>query len=76
MPQAVTSTLLLGVEDSCILYQHKDIVKIKRQLNEDFENLCDWLVDNKLNIHFGENKTKSTLFSRKRRAKEYPSIKY
>ena len=24
--------------------------------NEDFENICDWFVDNKLSIHFGEDK--------------------
>ena len=55
MPQAVTSTLLLYADDSCTLYQHKDVVQIEKQLNEDFENLCDWFVDNKLSIHFGED---------------------
>ena len=66
MPQAVTSTLLLYADDSCILYQHKDVVQIEKRLNEDFENLCDWFVDNKLSIHFGEDKTKSILFASKR----------
>ena len=70
MPQAVTSTLLLYADDSCILYQHKDVVQIEKQLNEDFENLCDWFVDNKLSIHFVEDKTKSILFASKRRAKK------
>ena len=28
-----------------------------KRLNEDFENLCDWFADNKLSIHFGEDKT-------------------
>ena len=69
MPQAVTSTLLLYADDSCILYQHKDVVQIEKRLNEDFENLCNWFVDNKLSIHFGEDKTKSVLFASKRRAK-------
>ena len=69
MPQAVTSTLLLYAGDSCILYHHKDVVQIEKRLNEDFENLCDWFVDNKLSIHFGEDKTKSILFANKRRAK-------
>ena len=32
-------------------------------------NLCDWFVDNKLSIHSGEDKTKSFLFARKRKAK-------
>ena len=77
-PQAVTSTLLLYADDSCILYQHKDVVQIGRQLNEDFENLCDWFVDNKLSIHFGEDKTKSIPFASKRRAKNIRqlNIKY
>ena len=55
MPQAVTSTLLLYADDSCTLYQHKDVMQTEKQLNEDFENLCDWFVDNKLSIHFGED---------------------
>ena len=33
MPQAVTSTLLLYADDSCILYQHKDVVQIEKRLN-------------------------------------------
>ena len=68
MPQAVTLTLLLYADDSWILYQHNDVVQIEKRLNEDFGNLCDWLVDNKLSIHFGEDKTKSILFTSKRRA--------
>ena len=44
MLQAVTSTLLLYADNSCILYQHKDIVQIEKQLNEDFENLCDGML--------------------------------
>ena len=69
MSQAVTSTLLLYADDSCILYQHKAVVQIDKRLNEDFENLCNWFVDNKLSIHFGEDKTKSIIFASKRRAK-------
>ena len=78
MPQAITSTLLLYADDSCILYQHKDIVQIEKRLNEDFENFCNWFVDNKLSIHFGEDKTKSILFASKRRAKNIRqlNIKY
>ena len=30
---------------------------------------CDWLVDNKLSIHFGESKTKSILFASERKIK-------
>ena len=70
MPQAVNSKLLLYADDSCILYQHKNIKDIEDHLNKDFENLCDWFVDNKLSIHFGEEKTKSILFGNKYRIKK------
>ena len=36
---------------------------------KDFENICDWFVDNKLSINFGKDKTKSILFTSKRRSK-------
>ena len=67
--QAVKPYLLLYADDSCLMYQHKDIAIIEKILNEDFENICDWFVDNKLSIHFGDDKTKSILFASKRRAK-------
>ena len=34
-------------------------------LNKDFNSLCEWFIDNKLSIHFGEEKTKSILFGTK-----------
>ena len=58
MPQAVKSNLLLYADDSCLMYQHKDIAIIKKILNEDFQNISDWFVDNKLSIHFGDDKSK------------------
>ena len=78
MPEAVTSTLLFYIDDSCILYQHKEIVQFEKQLNEDFEKLCNQFVDNKLSIHFGEDETKSILFASNRRAKNIRqlNIKY
>ena len=68
MLQVVKSNLLLYADDSCLIYQHKDIAKIEKILNEDFENICDWFVDNKSSIHFGGDKTKLILFASKRRA--------
>ena len=35
----------------------KNLQKIEKVLNNDFENIGDWFVDNKLSIHFGEDKT-------------------
>ena len=69
MPQAVTSTLLLYGDDSCILYEQQDVVQIEKRHIEGFENFCDWFVDNKLSIHFGEDKAKSILFDSKRTVK-------
>ena len=69
MPQAVESTLFLYADDSYILYQLKEVDEIEKELNKDFENICDWFVENKLSIHFGEDKTKSILFGSKRRLK-------
>ena len=65
MSQAVNCDLFLYADDTCLVCQHKDINKIENQLSEDFCNICDWFVDNKLSIHFGEDKTKSILFASK-----------
>ena len=62
MPQAVSCDLLLYADDSCLVFEGKDIDTIEIKLNEDFNTLCDWFVDNKLSIHFGEDKTKSIIF--------------
>ena len=34
-------------------------------VNFKFSSLCDWFVDNKLSVHFGQDKTKSILFGTK-----------
>ena len=58
MPQSVKCDLFLYADDSCLVFQHKSPKEIEKQLNEDFANLCDWFLDNKLSIHFGDDKTK------------------
>ena len=60
------------------MHQHKEVDGIERKVNKDFESICDWFVDNKLNTHFGEDKTKTILFTSKRRAKNVRklNIKY
>ena len=63
MVQAVNCDLLLYADDTGLIFQHKDVNIIKHQLNRNFSNICDWLVDNKLSIHFGEDKTKSIDFT-------------
>ena len=70
MSQAVECNLYLYADDSCLLFQHKSVTEIKKkQLTEDVSNTCDWFVDNKVSIHFGEDKTNSLLFSSKRNLK-------
>ena len=65
MPQAVDCDLFLYADDTCLLFQHKDLEQINEELTKNFSNICDWFVDNKLSIHFGKDKTKSILFSTK-----------
>ena len=64
MPQAVNSYLFLYVDDSCFMFQPKDVEEVENVLNNDFENICDWFVGHKLRIHFGEDKNKSFLFAK------------
>ena len=59
MSQAVDCELLLFADDTCLIFQHKDITEIETALNKNFSMPCDWFVDNTLSIHFGEDKTKS-----------------
>ena len=62
--------LLLYADDTCLIFQHNDIKEIEIQLNKFFSLICDWFVDNKLSIHFREDKTKPILFSSKRKVKK------
>ena len=64
MPQAVDCDLLLYSDDSCLVFGDNNVTEIEKQLNINFNSLCDWFVDNKLSIHFEEDKTKSILFGR------------
>ena len=78
MSQAVKCNLFLYANDTCLVFQHKDINEIEKHLNKDFESICDWFVDNKLSIHFGDGKTKSILFASKFKIKKFRklNIKY
>ena len=78
MSQAVKCNLFLYADDTCLVCQHKDINEIEKQLNKDFESICDWFADNKLSIHFGDGKIKSILFATKFKTKKVRklNIKY
>ena len=56
LPQAVVSNLLLYADDTCTVFQHKSKTEIEKQLIRDFPSVCDWFADNKLSIHFGQDK--------------------
>ena len=91
MPQAVDCDLFLYAADTCLLFQHKGLERVKKELTNNLLNICDWFVDNKLRIDFREDETKSILFptkSRKRKTgtsdiqygdvkvKQYPKVTY
>ena len=67
MPQAVVSDSLLYADDTCIVFQHENVTEIEKQLLKYFSSLCDWFADNKLSVHFSQDKTKSILFGTKHR---------
>ena len=75
MPMAVKCDLFLYVDDTCLIFQSKNAKDIEKQLNEDFANICDWFVDNKLSIHFGKDNTKSILFASKRKIRKLQKLK-
>ena len=56
MVQAVNCDLLLHADDAGLIFQHKVINIIEQQLHRNFSNICQWFVDNKLSIHFSEDK--------------------
>ena len=66
-PQAVKSNLFLYADDSYHVFQGKNIIEIEKQLNRDFTNICEWLLDNRLSIHSGDDRIKSILFYSKRK---------
>ena len=74
MKQAVDFDLFLYADDSCLVYQHKDMKKIERNLKKNFSSVCHWFVDNKLSIHFEEDKTKCILFGTKHRLNKVSSL--
>ena len=49
-----------------LTFQRENVKEIEGQLNLNFSSLCDWFIDNKLNIHLGEGNTNSILFGTKR----------
>ena len=74
MPMVVKCNLFLYADDTCLVFQSRNVKDIEKQLNEDFANICDWFVDNKLSVQFGEEKTKSILFAAKCKIKKLQKL--
>ena len=55
----------LYADDNSNFYHHKDDAEIENVLNKESAHVCEWFADNKLSLHFGEDKTKCILFSKK-----------
>ena len=47
---------------------------MKKQLNEDFANIRDRFVDNKLSIQFRKDKIKSIIFALKQKIRKIPKV--
>ena len=74
MPQAVDCDLFLYADDTFLLYQHKDLDQINKELTKTFCDICDWFVDNKLSIYFLDDKTISILFPLKNKKKKIGTL--
>ena len=56
LPQAVVSDWLLYADDTCIVFQYKNVTEIEKQLLKDFSSLCGRFADDKFSIHFDQDK--------------------
>ncbi len=76
MSNSVDCDLLLYADDSCLVFTGSYVKTIETNLNRNFNSLCDWFVENKLSIHFGEDKTKSIIFWFTKKVKKSTHIRY
>ena len=57
LARAVDCDLLLYADDSCLIFRDKNIEQIEINLNRNLNTLCNWFLENRPSIHFGEDKT-------------------
>ena len=55
----------LYADHTFIFYQDKVVGKIEKILNKELPPLSEWFINNKLSVHFWDNKTKGIIFPRK-----------
>ena len=75
IPHAVQSNVFPHPNHSSLIFQKTDVIEIEKQLNRDLTNICEGFVDNRLSIHFCEDKTKSILFAYKCQINKVPKLK-
>ena len=74
MSNSVECDLFLYADDSCLVFTDPYLKTIETNLNKNFNSLCDWFVENKLSINFGEDKTKSIVFGSQKRLKNLDQL--
>ena len=74
MQEAVDCDLFLYPNDTCLSFQRNDLERIKELLTKNFSDIFDWFLENKLSIHFREDKTKSILFSNRHRKRKIGTL--
>ena len=75
MAETVRWEIFLHANGICLIFQHNDVTEIEIQRDKNFTLICDYFVDNKLNIDLEKDKTKkSILFSTKLRIKNASSL--
>ena len=57
--------LYLYTDDTCLTFQHENVLELRKQFDFNYVKLCDTFIDNKLSIYPGEEKTKSIFFGGK-----------
>lgn len=60
------NVIFLYADDTCLVFWSDNVKDIKKKISQDFANVYDWFVDNRLSIYFRDNKTKSILSAIKR----------
>ena len=61
--------LYLYTDNTCIFYQDKDVEKLEKVLYKGFLSFCEWFIDIKLSIHFGDDKKNSFFLSNEKPTK-------
>ena len=72
IPQALSDSYTYLYTTTCMLVwttltffcQFKDVMEIGNVLNKKFKNVCEWCLDNKLSVHFAQDKSRCIAFSK------------